>query len=566
MPVKTEPRSLLDLPIELVRSIAVKLPPNSTLSLRWLCRATASQYVFDDLLFALDNLRHNFPSPMLLLASSTGMDRRSSLSDASNSLSSSSTAAMSMMTFLSSSSSSSDSIDEQSHHTHSHASTIPSAPQHNHHPNHSILSHPLDANPNVTTLVKNQDPMLTPDLSIDWSRLNPTYMVAMIMHGQLVPSTFASFMGVCATEWDRETLRETVVWRLPACLVPTLMQGRRGELTHEMVARFPEATERIRKALYRVLELAAAVREGDDDDEEEELFDDDVKGRRASWDASSASSASTFSSSSKPKNSLPYFVNVDFSTDDFFAIRWAAATDDVHLVSALLDHLGAFSHPTTSLNPILQHLLRHAVRAGSIRVVRFLLYTGRVDPTYDDDLAVREASERGFAGIVLVLLRFSHPNLPKVDPQSRSNYCMRMASQNGHNDVVKVLLDTGRVQPCALHWPASRGHAEIVRMFVETGRIDPNHEIGRDGSALVEAAEHGFSEVVDILLSYGLADGAALNAALITAAVRGHVEICKMIVVTKKITSAVMPELVAILKRSKELYDELMPVLLGKAC
>ncbi|KAI8844224.1 ankyrin repeat-containing domain protein [Chytridium lagenaria] len=358
---------------------------------------------------------------------------------------------------------------------------------------------------------------------LDWRRLGINYMTSMIRLNNLTAATFAGFMSIHVNG----------AWKVPGCLAPSLVSGRRAVLTHGMTSQFPSATQRIREALLNILDPEAVP-----DDEE------------------------THPSATAATKPSP----IDLTADDFFAIRWAVATDTVHLVSHLLDRLTpcAFT-PDPSWSSLLQHLFRHAVKSGSSRVVRFLLFTGRVDPTADDDLAIRDACERGYTDIVLILLKFSNPSYPKVDPVARSNYAMRMASQNGHARVVKVLLETGRVTPCALHWAASRGHADIVRMLLDTGRFDPSHEVSGDGSALVEAAENGYAEVVDLLISEGVADGGCCECGVVVGCGEWAFEVCKLLVVTRKVTSAVMPELASCMRRNKELGEQLMPILMGRA-
>ncbi|KAJ3209676.1 hypothetical protein HDU67_006006 [Dinochytrium kinnereticum] len=474
--------ALTDLPVELIRSIAILLHPHDVLKLRFLSRSVLHLYVFQDAAFASENL-HNLilPSP----SHSLNKNSRSPSPTATSSSTLSST---------SSSPASPDSVDE------------------------------------LSLSVGGPEVSLVPTVALDWGRLGIHYMTAMIRLRNLTSSTFSSFMAVPVDG----------VWTIPSPLLPSLAHGRRAALTHQMTEMFHRATGRIGEAMIAIL----------DSQTPSPAFD----GSEAAFNTCESVPPTTIIS-----------AGFDLEADDFFAIRWAVAIDNVHLVSTLLDRVGPFVFsPSSSWSPLLQHLFRHAVKAGSPKVVRFLLFTGRVDPTADDDLAIRDACERGYPEVVLILLKFSNPRYPKVDPVSRSNYGMRMASQNGHAEVVRILLGTGRVPPCALHWPASRGHAEIVGMLVDTGRIDPSNAVGGDGSALVEAAENGFAEVVDLILASGVADGAAVNAALLSAALNGHLEVCKLLVFTRKVTSAVMPELSSCLKRNKEFADQLMPVLMGQ--
>ena len=64
----------------------------------------------------------------------------------------------------------------------------------------------------------------------------------------------------------------------------------------------------------------------------------------------------------------------------------------------------------------------------------------RVNPTAQDNYAVRLASETGSANIVKVLLRNVREN-----PTAQDNYAVRLASENVSLSVVRALLEDVRV-------------------------------------------------------------------------------------------------------------------------
>jgi len=55
-----------------------------------------------------------------------------------------------------------------------------------------------------------------------------------------------------------------------------------------------------------------------------------------------------------------------------------------------------------------------------------------------------------------------------------------LAAENGHDAVVKLLLDIGKVDPhakdrdgrMALHWAAWKGHDAVVHVLLESGKVD----------------------------------------------------------------------------------------------
>ena len=76
-----------------------------------------------------------------------------------------------------------------------------------------------------------------------------------------------------------------------------------------------------------------------------------------------------------------------------------------------------------------------AWKSGSVRVVELLLIDRRIDPSADNNDAIRLASYNGHTEIVRLLLADS-----RVDPRY-DNYAIRFASENGHAEVVKLLAD-----------------------------------------------------------------------------------------------------------------------------
>jgi hypothetical protein len=76
-------------------------------------------------------------------------------------------------------------------------------------------------------------------------------------------------------------------------------------------------------------------------------------------------------------------------------------------------------------------------RADNALAIRILLSTG-VDPTSDDNLAIKKASRKGLINIVTALI-----NTGQVDVIASDNYAIRKASEFGHHNVVKLLKKHG---------------------------------------------------------------------------------------------------------------------------
>src|SRR5690242_3602714 len=91
-----------------------------------------------------------------------------------------------------------------------------------------------------------------------------------------------------------------------------------------------------------------------------------------------------------------------------------------------------------------QSLYLYTVLIFRYSIVSTILKDKRVDPSADDNYALRIACQEGFHKIVKLLLR--HPN---VDPTVRGNICINFASANGHWKVVRLLMQDKRSDPTA---------------------------------------------------------------------------------------------------------------------
>jgi hypothetical protein len=96
----------------------------------------------------------------------------------------------------------------------------------------------------------------------------------------------------------------------------------------------------------------------------------------------------------------------------------------------------------------------------------------RVDPSADDNYAVRWAAWYGHLAVVDRLLQDK-----RVDPSARDNSAVRLAAQNGHLAVVERLLQDQRVDPSAsnnyaVRLAAQNGHLAVVDRLLEDDRVD----------------------------------------------------------------------------------------------
>ncbi len=154
--------------------------------------------------------------------------------------------------------------------------------------------------------------------------------------------------------------------------------------------------------------------------------------------------------------------------------------------------------------------------AGNTLVLLSPAYAYAVDPSEDFNYAIRMASENGHPEVVRCLLNYRADQrcetiagnalvLPAyaVDPSDYTNYAIRFASANGHLKVMKLLLADKRVDPssknnCAIRWASKNGHYEVVKLLLATNSVDPSC---KNNKAFRLASNNGHYKVVKLLLA-----------------------------------------------------------------
>jgi len=151
--------------------------------------------------------------------------------------------------------------------------------------------------------------------------------------------------------------------------------------------------------------------------------------------------------------------NVDPSDNDNHAIQEAAMNGHLEIVKELLNDDRV--DPSDKNN----YAIRYAACNGHLEVVKLLLTDPRVDPSDNDNWAIRYAAKNGHTEIVKLLLNYSGPPLPKnmrnyqhkhairsiysrfrVNPSDDDNLAIKWAAYYGHLEIVKLLLKDQRVR------------------------------------------------------------------------------------------------------------------------
>lgn len=154
---------------------------------------------------------------------------------------------------------------------------------------------------------------------------------------------------------------------------------------------------------------------------------------------------------------------------------------------------------------------QHAVNYGSINIIKAFLLNKWIDPSTRDNYAIKVASERGYLGIIRELLKD-----PRVDPSAGWNHAITFASAYGYIDIVKELLKNPRlvltkgipstmennVDPSAndnlaIRKAVENGHMNVVNELLKDRRVDPS---ARNNYVYKNVAKRGCMDIVNQLL------------------------------------------------------------------
>jgi ankyrin repeat protein len=113
---------------------------------------------------------------------------------------------------------------------------------------------------------------------------------------------------------------------------------------------------------------------------------------------------------------------------------------------------------------------------------------------------------------VLELLRGKGANLNVADDYGWTP--LFWAAANGHEAIVKLLLDIGKVDAdlkddygqTPLSWAAENGHEAIVKLLLDTGKVDADLKNNSGQTPLSWAAGNGHEAIVKLLLDTGKVD------------------------------------------------------------
>jgi len=207
---------------------------------------------------------------------------------------------------------------------------------------------------------------------------------------------------------------------------------------------------------------------------------------------------------------------IDPSKNDNEALRLAAAKGHQEIVELLMKHprvkasvnavpVSAPQSTLTEEEKVREwhRVLMNDIELGYLLGVKRLLENPLVDPSRNDNEAIRLAASKGYREIVELLMAD-----PRVDPSANDNEALRLAGSKGYASIVDLLLRDPRVfvtgaplniDPAVNHERlmtcVKTRHVAGARSLMERG-VDPS---ANNNEALRLAVQQGDTEMVTLL-------------------------------------------------------------------
>jgi len=169
-------------------------------------------------------------------------------------------------------------------------------------------------------------------------------------------------------------------------------------------------------------------------------------------------------------------------------VRWACQEKQTEIINLIMER-----YPDASDN----YLIRFMSENGNVEMVQKLLLDKRVTPSTNNNYALRWACAGGFVEIVKMLL--AHP---LVNPKDSEKESFTWAFCNGHVEVVQLLLQDVRIDPKLEQYynhlmaeAAARGKIDIIKLFLGYSQMK------LDNIVFHNAIQNGHLDIVKILLA-----------------------------------------------------------------
>jgi ankyrin repeat domain-containing protein 50 len=153
--------------------------------------------------------------------------------------------------------------------------------------------------------------------------------------------------------------------------------------------------------------------------------------------------------------------------------------------------------------------LSYAVWIGNVDVVKVLINAGARADSKDEigGTPLSYAVCNGYKKVIELLLKGD----TQVGLKDISKELLFSAAKKGHEDVVRLLIDTGKTDldvrdndgQTPLSQAARNGHGATVKLLLTTGKVDINTKNKNGWTPLLWAIEEGHKDVVELLLEVG---------------------------------------------------------------
>ncbi len=237
------------------------------------------------------------------------------------------------------------------------------------------------------------------------------------------------------------------------------------------------------------------------------------------------------------EKSLKYF-DCYIDTRNLSSLRIAVIRGMIDVVQELLTIARTHEKLKRNISSWTTDMFIYASSSGHLALVKYLLESS--DRSYTIDIhehyehAFRMASQNGHIDIIEYLLDRNND----IDVQALDNYALKGAAGNGHLAVVDYLINNGAdihvYNDYPLRLACLHDHLAVIQYLVING-ADVNAE---DSNALMFAIKKGHLKIIEYLVSAGINIHAQNNEAIIIAIKHGHLAILKHLIDNKLLTQA----------------------------
>lgn len=189
-------------------------------------------------------------------------------------------------------------------------------------------------------------------------------------------------------------------------------------------------------------------------------------------------------------------------------------------------------YPGIHTELLLETIFLKSIELNYVKPVLKLIQCGLVDPSIDNNKAIKWACSSNHVDIVKLLLANE-----KVDPAVLDNTIIRNASSYGYIEIVKLLLANEKVDPAAVENEAIRNacrynRTEVAKLLLSDKRVNPS---SRNNDAICFAFSNRNSDIVHLLMENERFDSFGSNFIFQRACECGYIKIVELLLADERI-------------------------------